>query len=741
MLFTDLMKRTFLLALLLITILAAQAQVANRDNYTLTIKNTTESITIDGVLSETSWAEAQPADQFWLNAPSDNGPAGNTTTVKVTYDDKNIYIAAEMKGPSNFIIQSLKRDGDLESSDSFGVILDPVGQKSLGYTFGVNVGGAQTEALVSAAQGTFVKSVDESWDARWYSAVKEHPDGWTAEIAIPFKSIRFKKGIANWGINFWRSDRQANERHVWARVPVQFSPTDLGFTGSLVWDEVPTPTGMNISITPYALTSVVKDFENNKDVKGDFDFGGEAKVGITPTINLDLTLNPDFSQTDVDRQVTNLSRFSIFFPERRQFFLENADVFTNFGAFPDAPFFSRRIGLDASGGKVPISYGARLSGNLDRNWRIGILNSQTNGDSLSPSQNYTAAAIHRRVLKRSTIRALFVNRQMISQGDFSTTDYGRNATLEFEYLSNDGKWVGKAGYNQAIKKDVTTDNQFMVGSFGYNGRRFQANYELQKIGTNYSADMGFVGRLNNYDPINNIVVPIGYTRSATNLDYSWYPQNKNVIRHWAGLENYVHWVRDGILNESYTRLRYFFFFRNTSQLRFRFNHNYVNLLFPFQLTNDAPLPVGDYDFAEFNVQLNTDLRRKLNLELFVVSGTYYMGTKTTVRSTLNYRVQPWGNFAMGFEMNDIKLGDPYGSTRLWLVNPKVEINFTNNLFWTTFLQYNTQANNFNINSRFQWRYRPMSDVFLVYTDNYLTEGMFGPKNRAIVLKFNYFFQL
>jgi hypothetical protein len=164
-------------------------------------------------------------------------------------------------------------------------------------------------------------------------------------------------------------------------------------------------------------------------------------------------------------------------------------------------------------------------------------------------------------------------------------------------------------------------------------------------------------------------------------------------------------------------------------------------LFPFQLTEGAPLPVGDYTFTEFNIQLNSDLRRKVNLELFAVSGQYYTGTKTTVRSTLNYRVQPWGNFAMGFEMNDIKLGDPYGSARLWLINPKFEVNFTNNLFWTTFLQYNTQADNFNVNSRIQWRYRPMSDVFLVYTDNYLTEGHFGPKNRAIVLKFNYFFQL
>lgn len=717
------------------------AQMANRDAHQLDIQKATGTIKIDGILDEQTWADAQGADNFWLNAPSDNAAAKNQTIVKLTYDDKNLYIGALMMGPDNYIIQSLKRDGDLESSDSFGVLLDPIGQKSLGYSFGVNVGGAQTEAMVSAAQGQFVESVDSSWDVRWFSEVGKTAEGWVVEIAIPFKSIRFKKGANQWGINFWRIDRQANERHVWAKVPVQFSPTDLGFTGSLDWDAAPEPTGMNVSITPYALSAVTKDFKKNTDTKGDFDFGGEAKVGLSPTLNMDLTVNPDFSQTDVDQQVTNLSRFSIFFPERRQFFLENADVFTNFAAYPDAPFFSRRIGLDESGSKIPITYGARVSGNLDRNWRIGILNAQTKSDSLFPSQNYTAAALHRRVLKRSTVRALFVNRQSITDGEISKTDYGRNATMEFEYLSNDGRWVGKASYNHAFKEGVTSDNQFMVGSVGYNGRLFQANYQLQKMGDNFTADMGFVSRLNNYDPVNNIIVPIGYTKSSTNMDYSWYPQNKNVIRHWMGFENYVHWVREGTLNESYTRLRYFFFFRNTSQLRFRLNNQYVNLLFPFQLAEGAPLPVGDYNFTEFNIQLNSDLRRKLNMELFAVSGQYYTGTKTTVRSTINYRVQPWGNFAMGFEMNDIKLGDPYGSARLWLINPKFEVNFSNNLFWTTFLQYNTQAENFNVNSRIQWRYRPMSDVFLVYTDNYMTEGHFGPKNRAIVLKFNYFFQL
>ncbi|MBX2942691.1 MAG: carbohydrate binding family 9 domain-containing protein, partial [Cyclobacteriaceae bacterium] len=605
--------RLYIFLLLVASGLSASAQTANRDTRKLSIQKAKGTIKIDGILDEDSWSVAQDADNFWLNAPSDNAAASNATIVKITYDDKNIYIGALMKGPNNYIIQSLKRDGDLESSDSFSVLLDPIGQKSLGYSFGVNVGGAQTEAMVSAAQGQFVKSVDSSWDVRWYSEVGKTSEGWVVEMAIPFKSIRFKKGADQWGINFWRSDRQSNERHVWAKVPVQFSPTDLGFTGSLDWDSPPEPTGMNISITPYALSSITKDFQKNTSTKGDFDFGGEAKVGLSPTLNMDLTLNPDFSQTDVDQQVTNLSRFSIFFPERRQFFLENADVFTNFGAYPDAPFFSRRIGLDPGGNKIPISYGARVSGNLDRNWRIGVLNAQTRSDSLSPAQNYTAAALHRRVLKRSTVRALFVNRQSILNGDLNKADYGRNATMEFEYLSNDGRWVGKASYNHAFKEGATTDNQFIVGRVGYNGRLFQASYELQKVGDNYTADMGFVGRLNNYDPINKVIVPIGYTKSSTNLDYSWYPQGKNVIRHWMGLENYVYWIREGVLNESYTRLRYFFFFRNTSQLRFRLNNNYVNLIFPFQLTDGAPLPVGDYNFTEFNIQLNSDLRRKLNV--------------------------------------------------------------------------------------------------------------------------------
>lgn len=737
------MNQKFLIlsSLLCLPVLAVAQVADSREEYRLSIQRSTEAIQLDGLLNERVWSTAQKADGFWLNAPSDQASASHVTEVWCTYDEKNFYIAARMKGPVHYVIQSLKRDSDLETSDSFGVVLDPIGQKNLGYTFGVNVGGAQTEAMISAAQGVFVKSVDESWDARWYSAVKQEAAGWSVEMMIPFKSIRFKEGKPNWGINFWRIDRQSNERHVWAKVPVQFAPTNLGFTGTLAWDVPPRKNGLNVSLTPYTLSSLSKDFEKKTTTKADVNVGGEAKIGLTPTLNMDLTLNPDFSQTDVDQQITNLSRFSIFFPERRQFFLENADVFTNFGSFPDAPFFSRRIGLTRSGQKEPIQYGARVSGNLNPRWRVGLLNMQTKGDSIRPAQNYSALAVHRRVLKRSSVRAIVLNRQLFEKGEFNKTEYGRNATGEFEYLSNDGRWTGKASYSQAFKEGISNQNQYVVAGAGYNGRQFQTNWELQKMGTNFSADMGFVSRLNNYDPVNDRVIPIGYTTLTSGFDYSIFPVNKSVVRHWMGVENYVWWVNNGTLNEWYNRIRYFFFFRNTSQLRFRYNTNFVDLLFPFQVTDAEPLPVGSYQFQEFNVQFNTDLRRKLNLEFFSVYGSFYNGTKTTVRAAMNFRTQPWGNFSMGFEMNDIRLPDPYGSAQFWLINPRMEVNFSNRLFWTTFFQYNTQIQNFNINSRLQWRYRPMSDLFLVYSDNYLTEGMRGPKNRALVLKLNYYFQL
>jgi len=282
-------------------------------------------------------------------------------------------------------------------------------------------------------------------------------DRWTVEMAIPFKTLRYETGRSIWGINFLRNDKKNNRQDAWAQVPRQFWFIDLGYTGQLQWDASPKKANGNISLIPYVNTNLFKDFEENTPTDYNLDVGVDAKIALTSSLNLDLTVNPDFSQVEVDQQVTNLTRFSIFLPERRTFFLENSDIFSNFGIPIAKPFFSRRIGLDADGQSVPIAYGARVSGNVASGTRIGLMNVQTRSSEEQLAQNYSAAVVNQRIFGRSLIKGLFINRQSFEDGELSKNDYNRNASLEFNYQNTDGTWQGWAGYHHSFKKEVTDD--------------------------------------------------------------------------------------------------------------------------------------------------------------------------------------------------------------------------------------------------------------------------------------------
>ncbi len=706
-----------------------------QDVPSLSISKTTETIKIDGVLSEVVWETAAVATNFQMNAPVDDKPATHETEVRMTYDERTIYIAAKMWDEGEPIIYTLKRDNTFDN-DEIVLLIDPLGQRTNGYAFGVSAAGVMGEALISP------DGFDLGWDNKWFAKVHTEKDFWSVEIAIPFKSLRYDADLKEWAINFARLEPGSNEVDTWSPVPRQFEFIDLGYFGKLLWDEAPKKQGGNISLIPYASTRFTQDqTSGSKENDTQVSVGADAKVALTPSLNLDLTYNPDFSQVEVDRQVTNLTRFSIFFPERRQFFIENADIFTDYGQYANRPFYSRRIGLDAAARTVPIQFGARLSGNLTERLRVGLLNMQTQSSDVSLGQNYTVGTFQHRLWKRSSIKGIFTNRQAFEDGSAAEGDYGRNLGGEFNYSTADGKWRAKAGYLQSFKDGINDKNQHLYGRFDYDGQNFRTFLTVQRVGTNYFADMGFNNRVLNFNPETNEVIRLGYTQVGNMIDYYHYPEDsKRVNVHWSGLENFVWTNPDGTLNEWYTRLRHFIFFKNTSQLRFRLNNNYVNLLYPFAIT-ETPLPVGDYNMTEFNVQFNTDIRKPLSTQMFVVYGQFYNGTKLTYRGSLTYRVQPWGTFTLGLERNDIWLPEPYGNLDLTLANARFEVNFATNLFWTTFLQYNTQADNFNVNSRLQWRFAPMSDVFLVYTDNYAVEGLFGPKDRSLVLKVNYWLNL
>ena len=717
----------------------ACTQTSNFTPPQLNIKTIEAEISIDGELNEEAWATAAIAKDFVLNQPVDNELAKKKTEVRIFATANALYVGAVIYDDPDHVILSLKRD-NYSGNDEFAIFIDPFNKKSNGYGFGVNAHGAQTEALVT------VGDIDNSWDNKWFSATTRLSDRWIAEFEIPFKSIRYDKSQNTWGINFHRGDPGENEEHVWSPVPRQFDFYDIGYYGEMLWDTPPGKPSKNISLIPYATTSSNSTRPNvtigtNGSTDPNYDIGGDAKIALTTGLNLDLTVNPDFSQVDVDRQVTNLSRFNIFFPERRQFFIENADVFSNYGQGANQPFYSRRIGLDGVGRTVPISYGARLTGNLTDKLRIGAFNihsRETNGFS---GQNYSTVTFEQRFSSRSNFKGIFLNRQGYTGSESIDGDYARNIGGEMNLSTKDGKYTGQVGLIQSFKPFDQDRNNHLYGRIDYNGQNFRTFLFIQNLGTDYYADMGFNARVNNFDPTTNSIQRIGYTQIGNMLNYYLYPKNSEKVNyHWSGIENFVVVNEGGKLNEWYTRFRHFIFYKNTSQLRFRLNHIYRGLVFSFSLSGNL-IPVDDYRNVEYNVQFNTDQRKPLNMWFFAVYGGFYNGNKFTYETNLFYRMQPWGNFTFGLEQNFISLPQATEDIKLTLLNFESEINFSTSLFWTTFFQYNTQSNNFNVNSRLQWRYAPMSDVFLVYTDNYITDNDFMPVGRSLVLKINYWLNL
>lgn len=730
---------TVLIFLASIICLWGQNVRPNQERFSIHIKRATERIVLDGLLNEASWQRAEIATDFWQKTPRDDVRAVAKTEVKVTYDDQMLYVAGICYGTSDWVVPTLKRD-EFWDGDGFAVILDPLNEATTGYMFGTNIYGSQTDVLLGGGSGS--SNYNGEWDNRWYVETNVETDRWTFEIAIPFKTLRFEAGKSVWGINFARNDKQGNYLDIWAQMPRNFWVIDLGYTGKMIWDQAPSKIkGGNIALIPYVTTDYYEDAENDQPAEMGFAAGGDAKIALTSSLNLDLTLNPDFSQVEVDRQVTNLTRFSIFLPERRTFFLENSDIFSGFGIPPVRPFFSRRIGLDEGGNQVPILYGARLTGNVTSSTRVGLLNVQTLETDDQLAQNYTAASFNQRVLGRSTIKGMFINRQSMDEGSFVSGDYGRNASLEFNYQSVDGAWQGWSGYHHSFTPLTDNNNQFWNIGGSYSGKVFSTTLDFVTVGKNYYADVGFVNFLENYDAEKDETIRLGYRLIFFPLEWTFVPKNSNFINsHGFQIENLINLDFDYNLVERSHEMGYSFEFKNSSSFSISAALTETDLRFPFSFTDGVPLPTGRYQYNSYGMEYSSDERKLLQYGFFVGSGAFYNGDITSAGGFVLFRRQPWGNFGMEVEYNGLQFPEEFGQETIWAFSPRAEINFNRNLFWTTFFQYNTQLNRFNINSRLQWRFAPMSDIFLVYTDNSSVDP-FTPINKALVFKMNYWLVL
>jgi hypothetical protein len=709
-------------------------------------------IHIDAVMDEADWQTAETTTPFKQYFPFDSSFSRAQTQVRLTYDDHFLYVYAVLHNvrERKYVTPSLRRDFRGEGNDTFVVVLDTYQDKTNAFQFGANPFGVQREGLVSNG-GMATEHLSLDWDNKWFSESRIHPDRWECEFAIPFKSIRYKSGLTEWNVNFYRIDSDLAERSSWAPIPRNFPLISLAFTNQLMWDEPLNHPGANISLIPYIAPNQSTSFIGDKTTERDFDIGGDAKIALNSALNMDLTVNPNFAQVEVDQQVTNLDRFEIFFPEKRQFFLENADLFSGFGTSGAQPFFSRRIGVtkDSSTGQNinnPIYAGFRISGKINNDWRVGLMSMQAarDKDIGLPTTNYTVGAFQRKIFTRSNISGILVHKQAFQDsvgGDFRLSPNQRNtvAGLDYNLASSNGRWSGKFYYHQSFDESQS-DSAFSRGAvLNYTSNNIEFSVFSRQVGQNFNPEVGFLRRSR-------------FNQVAPEFFYWFYPKSRIINRHGPGTDVDMVWNDLYGLTDWDVNLWYQIRFQNTAQFYTRIRSDYVKLFQDFDPSGSGGLELlSGTSYRWFNVVYNyfSDMRKKVFFMATGRIGEYYNGHRQSTEGTLSLRLQPHAVISLNFSYNRIRLPKPYNSADLVLLSPKFDFTFSRNVFWTTYVQYNNQINNWNINSRLQWRFRPVSDLFLVYTDNYASSSYLNddgimiqkgqPKLRALAIKLSYWF--
>ncbi|PZX57906.1 carbohydrate binding family 9 domain-containing protein [Algoriphagus chordae] len=701
-----------------------------------------EPISLDGVLDEAIWGPEGWNENFTQYFPSDTSQAKVRTRTKIAFDDDNLYLAAVMENlePRKYVSTSLRRDYRGEANDGITFVFDTFNDKTNAFQFGINPYGVQREGLLSNG-GSKSEDLSLAWDNKWFAEAVILEDSWVVEAIIPLSTLRFKDGAQNWNVNFYRIDSHEGERSTWSPIPRQFSIISLAFNRKLIFEEPLKKTGANISLIPYIAARTSKNYLEGTQEKPTPAMGGDAKIGIGPALNLDLTFNPDFSQVEVDEQVTNLDRFEIFFPERRQFFLENGDLFANFGHPLARPFFSRRIGVgrdENTGQNIQnkIIYGARLSGKVTDDWRVGLMNMQTASDEEAgiSGKNFSVLAVQKKIFARSNIGFIFVDRESLAldeyQSLFDPSAYNRLVGLEYNLASADNKWTGKAFYHRTFEKDVGENPGTFNAYVNYDALHWSWSVSYLDIGESFNPQVGYAPR-------------VGFKRFNPDLSYMFFPQSRIINRHGPKVDY------EQLFNEKLgttdrdLKFTYEVHFQNLAQITITQRNRYIYLFSAFDPTRTGgePLSAGtDYSTNTFGLELKTNPRKPFNLTLISEFGQYFTGNIRSIQSEMALRLGYTANISMNFSYNQIRLPEPQADANLLLVGPRIDLTFTKKLFWTTFVQYNSQIDNLNINTRLQWRYAPVSDMFIVYTDNYFP-GDFLPKQRSLVIKLNYWLNI
>jgi len=733
--------RRLLPVLLAAGLAAARPGAAQHDKPFLTLEAlaVSEPLQVDGRLDEEVWSRAQVGSGFTQREKPEQ-PATEPTEVLVVYTPATLYIGLRCfdSHPEQIVAKEMERDGRLFRDDSVIVVLDTFHDHRNSYFMEVNPTGAILDAL-STEEG---RSLNSDWDGVWTAAAKITADGWTAEMAIPFSTLRFDPSLDTWGFNVRRLVARKAEQSYWVQVGRDASLLRMSRAGHLTGLKG-LEAGLNLQLKPFAVGSRTEfnltGLENDRS-----DLGLDLKWGITRGLALDLTYNTDFAEAEADDQQVNLTRFSLFFDEKREFFLENAGIFefvppSQIGGTPPLEiFFSRKIGIAESGVPVPMQWGARLTGRAG-DWSIGLLDASTEPlDQPTsgvlggvPEDNWGVVRVKRNVGERSAVGMIFTNRDSRDLG--TNQVYGLDANLNplpklnvntfFAVSRSSNPFVDSIGVVDAHSDEAGG------ASMVWNGQDWLWAMEAMEIGDSFDPQVGFLLRN-------------GVRRYAPTLAFKPRPKVPNLRSLLLDAQAEIITDLDDRLETFVTRLDFFgFILQSEDQVQSFIDINRERLVEPFAIRPGIVIPPGEYDFNDYGVTYTTNPYRRAFVTGSVLTGQFYDGERFSNVITLGWRASRYFRAETRWTRDEVDL--PAGSFTANVWRQRLSLSPTPRLSTNAFIQYNDTANLLSLNLRFNWIYKPGSDIFLVYNHNWIAPGLsdLGTRERQAILKFTYLLSL
>lgn len=737
-----------IVSLLFVTVAAAQSESVELIRPSARAVAAESQPIIDGdVLGDPAWSSLEPIENFTQVRPNEGEPASERTQVRILYTPTTLYVGVVCfdAEPSKIIVADSRRDADPSDTDSFSFILDTYHDGQNGFIFGTNPAGIEYDAQVTnegqgsggfgggpRAQGGSGGGLNVNWDGSWTVRARTGDYGWSAEFAIPFRTLRFASGEDQvWGVNFERRIRRRNETAYWAPLPRQYNLPRVSLAGTLEGIDVAAP--RNLQLTPYILAHGSRNTDARAtNYSADFsgpeaDFGADLKYSITPSLTLDVTYNTDFAQVEVDEQQINLDRFNLFFPEKRPFFLENAGIFSVGAPGEIELFFSRRIGIGPDGGSVPIIGGARLSGAAGP-LRIGLLSMQTKqiGDLGIPGNNFSVARLKREFPNRSFAGLLVTNRR--GAGDISgSDDYNRLVAVDGQIgIGRYGLLSGFAA--RSFTPGLSGDQYAFQMKTDYDSESWMLSAGYAEVAEHFNPELGFLQRY-------------AYRKANGLIFHRFRPDvlGFHELRPHASFNGY--WGFDGLYESGFLHVDNHWEWENGYEIHTGINFTHEGVREAFEINPGVFVPAGEFDHREAMIVGNTDQSRWVSASARFIAGGFFGGDRITFSPTLRLRTGDSFNSEFSLSRNFVDLPD--GRFTANLFRARLSYSFTPRLYVQMLLQYNDSADLWSANLRLGWLHTAGTGLFVVINhvsdfDRTVGYGAFDPArtNQTLIIKYS-----